>query len=416
MRSIPLIIIGAGASGMAAAWEAAGTGCETLVLEHNKKCGRKLTATGNGRCNFTNARQEPSCYRSDTPGLAWEILQRFPQEKTLSWMHEIGITPWQREGYYYPASGNASAVVHALEQGIRSRGVTISLEEELIELVPEKGGWRVVTDREQYLARNVILAMGGKASPVHGTHGEVYHLLQQFGCRIITPLPALTSLELKGDFMKGWTGVRTRGRVTMVQGKDRILSQDEGELQMVAHGISGIPVFQVSRFAARALEQGEKVSLYLDILPWMELPELEEELAYRACHLAGRSLEQALEGLVHNKLARVCARMAGLDPDGAVDALTPARRKQLASRMKSWKLGVSGISGFDKAQVTSGGLALDEVNPETMEIRRVPGIYAVGETLDVDGICGGYNLQWAWTTGILAGKAAARNRGRGTDR
>ena len=216
--------------------------------------------------------------------------------------------------------------------------------------------------------------------------------------------------------MKGWTGVRTRGRVTMVQGKDRILSQDEGELQMVAHGISGIPVFQVSRFAARALEQGEKVSLYLDILPWMELPELEEELAYRAGHLVGRSLEQALEGLVHNKLARVCAQMAGLDPDGAVDALTPARRNQLAARMKSWKLGVSGISGFDKAQVTSGGLALDEVNPETMEIRRVPGIYAVGETLDVDGICGGYNLQWAWTTGILAGKAAARNRGRGTDR
>lgn len=417
-----IIVAGAGASGMMAAVTAAQNGGRVLLLEKLKKPGKKLLATGNGRCNFTNRRQERDCYRGTDMDFIWESLHKFSQEDTLRIFYEMGILPIERDGYYYPASGQASAVVDAfvrrMGQGWQNdqeksgpQAVRLHVEESVKSIRPfgDKGtGFLVKTARETYHASKVILAMGGSAAPVHGTTGDGYDIVQKIGLDIVEPLPALTSCVLKGDFMKEWAGVRITGRVSLFSRSGEHMAEDMGELQMVSYGISGIPVFQISRYASCALAGGDKPYLMMDIMPSYTQEELEEELNRRRESFPKWTALDILDGMMHRKLAKVLLKSLGMDTGLSAGKWDSQEIVRIAERMKEWKLGIARISEFEKAQVTCGGVLTEQINPDTMEVKSLPGLFITGELLDVDGICGGYNLQWAWTSGYLAGKGAVK--------
>lgn len=415
-----VIVIGAGASGMMAAVTAAGEGCKVLVLEQLSQPGKKIYATGNGKCNYTNEHQSPECYRGEEPGFIRKALAHFSYRETLDTFRGMGILPQARDGYYYPVSGQAASVVDALVRRMEMLGVALHTEERVQRITDRtaKDGtvyYQVQTDKASYETRNVILAVGGKAAPVHGSKGDGYKIAEKLGLQIVSPVPALTSCVLKGDFTKEWAKIRVRGCVELYSKAGELLAKDRGELQLVSYGLSGIPCFQVSRYAARALEQGDRPYLLLDILPDYPEEELWEELSRRRKDFASYTAEQALEGMVHQILGRVLLKSLGLKPKDKAGEWSDRDIRRIADRFKHWKVGIERVNGFDFAQVTAGGVWTNQLDPDTMEVCRYPGFYITGELLDVDGICGGYNLQWAWTSGYLAGMAVAnqeRNAGR----
>lgn len=410
MQSVQVLVIGGGASGMMAAITAAQAGGRVLLVEKLDRLGKKLLATGNGKCNYTNSYQDILCYRGEEPEFAWEALKDFSHQDVIQRFREMGILPRERAGYCYPASGQATSVQEALIRQLKENKVRIQCGEKVISVEPASpspGGYLVTTTKGKYLAQKVILALGGKATPIHGTSGDGYGIAKGLGMEVIAPLPALTSCILKGDFTKHWTGVRVQGKIVLYDGQDQLLAQDEGELQMVDYGISGIPVFQVSRYAAKALQRGDKVYLQMDILPEYSQEELGEELLRRQGSFPEWSGVDALDGMMHRKLAKVLLHSVGMESDQKIGQWKETQRQKLAQRMKGWKLGIEAVSGFEKAQVTCGGVATRQIDCHTMESKSYPGLYLTGELLDIDGICGGYNLQWAWTSGWLAGRAAA---------
>ena len=299
---------------------------------------------------------------------------------------------------------------NAIGERIKLLGVKLHTEEHVHRIIPPENGqkgYQVRTDKRTYQARCVILAVGGKAAPVHGTRGDGYAMAKQLGLNVLTPLPALTSCVLKGNFAKEWAKIRVKGRVSLYNKAGELLAQDQGELQLVSYGLSGIPFFQVSRYAARALETGDKPYLLLDILPDYSMEEVGQELTRRREAFADYPAEQVLEGMVHKVLGRVLLKSLGMNPKTRVVEWSERDIQRIADRFKNWKTGIAEVSGFDFAQVTTGGVLTGQLDPDTMEVKDHPGLYMTGELLDVDGICGGYNLQWAWTSGYLAGRAAA---------
>ena len=373
MERKKICIIGGGASGLMAAIMAAREGGEVTLLEHNEKTGKKLLATGNGRCNLTNTCQEPSCYHSLSGNLAWEILQGFSFQDTIRFFS-------QRE---------------LLEMEARYRKVKIKCKEHVKDIKKEGEGFLVVTETWSYPADKVILAAGSRASAIQGADGSGYELAKNLGHSLIPPLPALVPLKGKGNWFSKWAGVRTEGRVSLLA-ENHIFDQAQGEIQLTDYGVSGIPVFQVSGRAVRLREEGLKVTLLLDFLPDFDREGLAAFLRARQEQCPYKSVKQLLIGLLPEKLAEVL--MTG-KPDIS----------KLAEKIKEFPIEITGGKSYEQAQVCSGGVPLSEVYSDTLESRKVPGLYLAGEILDTDGICGGYNLQWAWTTGALAGRSAARN-------
>lgn len=413
MRSIQVLVAGGGASGMMAAIMAARSGAGVMVLEKNKRPGRKLLATGNGRCNFTNRVQEKNCYRSSNMGIPMRLIQKFGWEDCVCFFDEIGVLARNREGYYYPASNQAVTVLRALERELVRLGVEVHTEETVSDIERRMGrngrdAFFVKTDKGSYLAKKVILSTGGMAAPVYGSTGDGYACAAKFGHRIIPPVPALTSLVLDGNFMKAWGGVRIQGKVSLYNDKGGLLCEDRGEIQMVAYGISGIPVFQISHYAAKELADGRSVTLSLDGMPDYGREWILDALLKRQEHNGEQSMGDLLGGMMPDKLAGIYLKQTKIAVSKRALETRREQLEELAARIKRMEMPVKAVSGFDKAQVTSGGVCLSEVNPDTMESEVCKGLYLTGELLDVDGICGGYNLQWAWTTGYLAGMGAGK--------
>lgn len=414
MRSVDLLVVGAGASGMMASITAARAGVRVVLLEKKNRVGKKLLATGNGRCNYTNQVQTSDCYRSQCQKKAWRVIQSFDEKKTVAWFQEIGILPGNRQGYLYPASFQATAVLHGLEREMNRLGIEIHREETVKSIERRRDGkgsvikgYVVTSSRDRYLAGKVIISTGGMAAPVHGSTGDGYELAAPFSLKMEPTYPALCALLVKQPYTKRWAGNRVQGKVTLMV-NDNVMGEDTGEIQLVAQGISGIPVFQVSRYASGALGEGKQVILYLDSMPeWSSenvLLELQRRIRWNQQQLAG----ELLEGMLPDKLSGVLIKEAGLDERKPAGKLSSGELKKLVAYVKGFAIKIQGVAGFEKAQVTRGGISLEEIDEETMEVKNAPGLYLTGELLDVDGICGGYNLQWAWTTGYLAGRAAGR--------
>lgn len=417
MQSIEVLVIGGGASGMVAAIEAGRQGAKVMLIEKKERLGKKLLATGNGKCNFTNQFQEPGCYRSEQPDFPWKVIQKFGYQESVEWFGQLGILAKDRNGYVYPASGQAASVLHALEREIKRLKIEVHTEEWAEEITihyknnsSQKDGFLVSTNQSEYLARNVILSTGGKASPVHGSSGDGYRMAKKLGHHIVPPVPALTSLILDGNYMKIWSGVRIQGTVALYNCENQLLYQDTGEIQMTAYGISGIPVFQLSHYAARENSKGRKVYLTLDSLPDYGKKWIYRELKRRKCYNGDQSMGDLLEGIFPDKFAVVLLKQADISIKSSAMEVSDEKLGILADMIKEMKLLVNGTSGFKKAQVTAGGVFTEEIYRDTMESKLWDGFYMTGELLDVDGICGGYNLQWAWATGYLAGMSCGTNK------
>ena len=397
MEKKKVCIVGGGAAGMIAAIMAARNHAAVTILEHNEKIGKKLLATGNGRCNLTNEKQEKMCYHSEHPELLWDILQNFPFEQTLDFFEKIGIYPVSKNGYFYPSSMQASSVQEVLEMEARFLKVKIKCKEHVKEIkvsdTKENPRFSVVTETWQYPADAVILACGSQASEIDGADGSGYTLAKQLGLKVINPLPALVPLKGKGNYFSKWAGTRIYGKIYL-QSQNEIVQTEEGELQLTDYGISGIPVFQLSGLAAKLLQHQHSVTLMLDFLPDVTPKELEELLLKRKELCPYKTTKELCIGLFPKKLIEVLV-------DKKTDLST------LAEKIKKFSMEIVGTKPFSNAQVCQGGVSLEEISPKTMECKKIPGLYLAGELLDADGICGGYNLQWAWSSGACAGKEAA---------
>lgn len=400
-----VIVVGGGASGLTAAIIAARSGASVTIMEHTSKPGKKLLSTGNGKCNLTNLSMPEGAYRSGQPEFAEKVLKSFTVENTLKFFQDIGIVLTDRNGYVYPNSGQASTVLEALLFELKHLGVSIVTECKVEKIKPDL---TVITAKGKKKADAVILAAGSMAAPKTGSDGSGYALAKELGHHIIPPLPALVQLRCQEKWYKQAAGVRTEALVTL-KTDGKAIAWDRGELQFTDYGISGIPVFQISRFAARALQDGKQVTAELDLFPAVDFTKTQQMLIERRKRFGYRPASEYLNGVINQKLIPILLHEAGIK-SGNAEQITPAQIKNLTAALKGLKTVITATNSYEQAQVCSGGIDTREVNAKTMESKIINGLYLAGEILDVDAICGGYNLQWAWASGVLAGKHAGRGK------
>lgn len=387
-----VVIIGGGASGMMAAIQAARTGAAVTLLEHNEKPGKKILATGNGRCNLTNLVQEPSRYRSSQPDFPWKIITQYPLEDTLAFFSELGIYTKDRNGWVYPYSDQAAGVAQVLELEARHQKVKIKTTEEVTDILREDGQYLVKTATWQYPCNSVIISCGSSASNVEGSSTTGYELAEKLGHTVVKPLPSLCGIRGKDNYYAKWAGSRMDGRITLeIDGET--VGEEQGEILFTEYGISGIGVFQLSRYAVRGTDEGKIATYHLDLMPQLTKEELVKLLLDRQQAGSYKNPQELLIGLLPRKMIDVLVKKT-YEPE------------KIAERLKDWQVPVKGAYALQQAQICSGGVDPRELT-EQLQSRLHPGIYFTGEVIDVDGPCGGYNLQWAWSSGAVAGRAAA---------
>ena len=403
-----VVVIGAGASGLVAAIFAAKKGNEVTLLEKNSICGKKILATGNGRCNFWNEDQSICYYRSSHLEEAEKILSITNQEKILAFFRNIGIEAKIKNGYYYPFSNQAVSMQKALIREAQKANVKIKTGKEVIDIQKIKNKFEIkLKDEENIVSDNVILATGSKAAPKTGSDGFGYQIGKVFHHSIIKPLPALVQLKANETFLKQWEGIRAEVKIALYENNQKI-AEEKGEIQLTSYGISGICVFNLSGRVARGLEEKKQEKVEINFLEGLKIKSQHEFLKWidhRDVMLKNRTIAELLDGVLNDKLVDVLLKRAEISKQEKWKDLDQKKRERLAKNIVAFDLKITGTNSFDKAQVCSGGIPLNEINNYTMESKKVDGLYLVGEILDVDGDCGGYNLEWAWITGMLAGKA-----------
>lgn len=414
MRQRRVAVIGGGASGLVAAIAAARNGATVTLIEQKDRVGKKILSTGNGKCNYTNEYQDSSCYRSDDCIQVQEILRQKDVQFVLDFFEELGVVSRSKNGYIYPRSEQATAVLDVLRMELERLNIAVCLSVKVTAVEKKKRQFVVHTDAlhtkgDTIVCDACILATGGKASPVLGSDGSGYALAKQFGHSISPVVPALVQLRSKESYFRQLAGIRTEAEVTaFVDGE--MVASDRGELQLTNYGISGIPVFQISRYAAKAMYRKQDVKVGIDFVPGMPFEEFAEVLEERRRLRPQKSAEEFLIGVFPKKLIPVLLKEAQIPLSSTCKALTKKEIRRLAGCCKRFLVPISDTNGFEQAQVCAGGVRVSEICPETMESRLEEGLYLTGELLDADGICGGYNLHWAWVTGYLAGSNAAQQR------
>ncbi len=407
MKQRNVIIIGGGASGIVAAISAAREGANVIVIEHKDRIGKKILSTGNGRCNLTNEDMNADYFRGDDTTIVTEVLDAFGYSETIQFFEQLGVILKNRQGYIYPISDQASTILDVLRMELDKLNVKVCLEQHVMSLKKKSKGFQIITDKETYHGDSLILATGGKASSVLGSDGSGYALAKQFGHHISPVVPALVQLKGKGNYFKQIAGVRTHAKVALFE-DENLISEDTGELQLTNYGISGIPVFQISRYAAKGLYEKKKMTVEIDFIPSMTDDELNIYVKERVKTHGEKKAEDFFVGMLHKKLITMFLKEASIPFSEAVNMLSDEKIKRILVLFKHFPIVIEGTNDFEQAQVCAGGVRTTEINPKTLESLHEADLYIVGELLDVDGICGGYNLQWAWSTGFIAGKNAAK--------
>lgn len=400
-----VIIIGAGASGLMAAAAAASKGARVALLEHKDDIGKKILATGNGRCNFTNTDMSVNKFHG-SKALIKNGLAQFNYADTIRFFKELGIPAYDNAGYIYPNSRQAASVVAAFRMELMRLHVDVKTGINITDIKPadDRTGYCIQTDKGSFKSKRLIIACGLTASPKLGSDGSLFRQIEALGHHIQKPLPALCGFSCDGLNFKKITGVRCDATVASVI-DGQMTEQNTGELQLADYGISGIPVFQISSLMSRALDKGQMVEVIIDFLPAFSDDELNGYIKDRSITTTdNRSLNEMLNGLLNNKLLLELIHKSGVSPDKKGRLLTDDDCKSLTRSIKHTAVSVKKPRGVEFAQVCAGGIYTKEIDVRTLESKIHPGLYFCGELLDVDGICGGYNLQWAWTSGYIAGE------------
>jgi len=412
-----VIIVGAGASGLTAAVEAARAGASVLVLEKNHVPGRKVLSTGSGKCNFSNSKITPAAYHGGGAAFLKKAFAAQPPAEVLSFFKGLGLLWTEGEkGRLFPRSLKAQDVVNVLLHELDFLNVPIHTLTEALSVAVGKDGFSVECARVQpkwekkpaagektiYRADRLILAAGGASYPQIGGGAGGYAMLRTLGHTVSPLSPAIVPLKVKGAHTKELDGVRLDAALTLRSGSRPVL-RTEGELLFTAYGVSGPAVLDLSRAALAALQEGPAF-IEADLMPDLKPAELEQLLLERSVAFDGRAFAHFATGLINEKVMRAAAARAGI----AWSSITPPDcARGLASALKSFTLEVEGSLGFEDAMVTSGGCAPAEVDAASFASKKVKGLYVTGELLDIDGDSGGFNLHLAWTSGLLAGRAAA---------
>ena len=401
-------IIGAGASGLMAAVCASRLGALVTIFEKNDKPGKKLLSTGNGRCNYTNLLMNSDCYNASSRAFVEEALSIFDENDAVGFFKDIGMLSKNKNGYMYPLSEQANTVLDVLAMECRYNNVNIKKNIKIDNISQKGSGFIVKYDDKKDYFDKIIIACGGMAAPKTGSDGGGYEFARQFGHTIVKPVPALVQLRCSDKFFKDLSGVRCESRVSFYI-NDRCVGSEQGEVQFTDYGLSGIPVFQYSGRLARALKSGEKCKAVIDFMPESTKDEVVLMLNKRHKASQDKTAMELMIGLFNWNINKVLLKRAGISADKKASSLNSRDISGIADYIKEFDAQITADNGFDRAQVTSGGVDISEVNASTMESTLCRGVYFAGEILDVDGRCGGYNLQWAWTSGYIAGRAAAND-------
>ncbi len=387
-------IVGAGFSGLVLAIKLARAGLLVCLTDLNRVVGRRILSTGNGRCNFTNSRMGKEFYYSETK---LDFINDNHQE-IIDFLSELGVFNKDLDGYYYPITNQAKTVREALENEINRLNIDTFLDNRVTE-VSKKDFFNVVTSRRNIQAKNVCIACGGLAAATLGSSKTGYKIARSFGLSVTKLAPALVGVVSTDISLKELAGVRASGKVTY---KD---SSCEGEIQFNKDGVSGYPVMCISRYIGLD-ELDKKLSdIRIDFVPYLSEQQLETELKRRFDRDENQTILQTLVGLCNEKAVEQVVSASRIYADTTVSKLDQQDIENLIYNFKNFVISINGTKGFDAAQVTAGGVDLKEINLETMESKKQPGLFFTGEVLDVDGICGGYNLNWAFTSASIAANA-----------
>ena len=395
-------IIGGGASGMAAALAAAeNKNVQVVLLERQARVGRKLQATGNGRCNLSNLHAAQGGYHGENARFSDWAIGQFGPEATLDWFRGLGLfTVAEPSGRVYPYSDQANSVVDVLRFALDQPNITVKLGFTVEKVKKTEDGFRVSSREETIACDKLIIACGGLAGTKLGGSMSGYQLLRSFGHSCTRLRPALVQLKTAWGGVAGLKGVRANCHAAIVH-DGAVTAESTGELQFTEYGLSGPVIFEISRDACQG---GGEWLCRLDFLPEIGEEVLKAELLRRKN--TNLPASELLTGILHNRLGRVLTQAAGISQSRAVSELSESDLEQAVRAVKSFEITLTEPMGMDCAQVTAGGISTGEFHEQTMESRLVPGLYACGEVLDIDGDCGGYNLQWAWSSGRLAGRSA----------
>ena len=393
-----VVIIGAGASGLVAAIYAAKANNEVTILERNSSVGKKILITGNGKCNYFNIDQDIKHYNCQNKEILNQIITTENLNEVLNMFDEIGIVPKIKNGYYYPNSNQAVSVKEALLLECKLLGVNI-ITDYYVKNIKKQNNQFIINN--EIKADKIIIATGSKAAPKTGSDGNGYNLVNSLGHSIIKPLPALVQLISDEKDLKLWDKIRCDVKVSLIE-NNKLIKEETGEIQLTDYGVSGICIFNLSGKVARGIDNNKKEEIIINFLP--EINDFITFMHQRNTKVKGRNISQLFDGLLNYKLADFLIKKAKINKNKFWNELTQEEKETLNQKVCAFKLNIINTNSFDKAQVCSGGVPLTEINPITMESLKTKDLYFAGEILDVNGDCGGYNLTFAWVTGLLAGK------------
>ena len=395
-----VVIVGGGASGLTAAITAARNGKDVTIIEKNNKCGKKILITGNGRCNFWNTDENLSHFHSSNSNLLKEFITDERKNSILKFFDSLGLAYKTKNGYYYPFSNQAFTIENALLSECKKLNIKI-INDITVEKIIKEDCFIINPNEENIKAKNIIIATGSKAAPKTGSDGLGYELAKSLGHNIITPLPSLVQLKADEPYFKNWSGIRTDVKVNLLI-DHKYIKSETGEIQLTNYGLSGICIFNLSGKAAKALNQNKNVIISINFIPFASNPKIFlQTLNKKSCH---KTISELLEGILHYKLVDIILKKAHLKRDLLLTTLTDNELNNLIKTLTDFKVQILDAHTLDHAQVCSGGIPLTEINSKTLESLKVKNLYFTGEIIDIDGDCGGYNLGWAWMSGIIVGK------------
>ena len=401
-----IAVIGGGASGLMAAITAKKSGKEVVILERKDRILKKVLITGNGRCNITNVNTNISNYFGKNIFSVENILNRFTPHDTMDFFNELGIVcNEENRGKVYPLSGQASSVVDALRFEAEKLGIKIETEFYVRKIEKDGFKFRIYSeDRKKIEAGRVIIAAGGQSYPELGSNGSGFELAKELGHSVTKLSPSIVQLKTEKYQVKGLQGIKTDVAVTAYGDNKKICTYD-GELLFTDYGISGNVVFNISF----VMPLYKNVEFEIDFMEKFDYNELYEILKERKRILSHLTMENYFNGMINKKLGQFLSKVSGIEKlSKPVKDLNDSDIRKLCTVLKKYRVKILETTGFKNAQVTAGGVSLDEVNAETLESKIVKGLYFSGEVLDVYGECGGFNLQWAWASGYIAGENSAK--------
>lgn len=404
MKNYDVIVIGGGASGIFAALTASENHSSVCILERNPRIGKKIIVTGNGRCNYTNTTASGSDYNH--PEFVDRIFQIFSPKQTIASFLQMGIVPKVEDlGKTYPLSEQASSIVDVFLYQLETRGIEVFTDKLVQNITKKNSLFQIETqDGSSYSARKVILTTGGRAMPGSGSDGVGYNLAKRFGHSLVPVFPSLVKLQLDSPYLKSLDGCKITGKVQLIQNK-QVLQEEEGDILFTAYGISGPTILQLSRKANERIQRNEIVFIKVILVQSLSRGELLERFE----RAKNQPVDFSLIGLIHKRLIVPILKDAGIAKvNTPVSELSPEEINRIIDLLYGWVFTVAGTKGFEDAQVTAGGIPLSEINPNTLESKKIDGLYFAGEILDIDGRCGGYNLQWAWSSGYVAGMESSK--------